>query len=64
MPKGLFALGIVRRTLDEPFLADFLAQERYDPDATFYRDVHRVPAGHVLVATKDGIRTTRFWRPD
>ena len=64
MPKGLFALGIVPRALDEQFLADFLAQERYDPDATFYGDVHRLPAGHVLVATNDGVRTTRFWRPD
>jgi asparagine synthase (glutamine-hydrolysing) len=64
MPKGLFALGVVDRAIDEQFLADFLALERFDPDATFYRDVRRLPAGHALAVTSTGARSWPFWRPD
>lgn len=64
MPKGLFALGVVRRALDEQFLADYLALERFEPGRTFYRDVRRLPPGHVLIITRAGSRLQPFWRPD
>ena len=64
MPRGLFALGLIRRAIDEPFLADMLAQERPAPGGTYFRGVQCVPAGHVLIVTPAGTRALRFWRPD
>lgn len=64
MPRGLFALGVVDRVLDESVLADFLAVERPDQSTSFYRNVRRVPGGHILVATEGGVRVRPFWRPD
>ncbi len=64
MPKGLFASGLTTRTIDEPFLADVLAQERLDPGGSYFRGVKRVPAGHVLVVTADSTRPVRVWRPE
>jgi asparagine synthase (glutamine-hydrolysing) len=64
MPKGLFALGLIARALDERFLADYLAFERFEPGRTFYQNVHRLPPGHVLAVTATGARAWPFWRPE
>jgi asparagine synthase (glutamine-hydrolysing) len=64
MPKGLFASGLVARAIDEPFLADMLAQERLDPEGSYFRGVRRVAAGHALVVTPGSARSVRVWRPE
>lgn len=62
MPKALFAIGL-GRSLDEEFLADYLSFERTEPGATFYRGIRRVPAGHVLIVTRDSSRSHAIWPP-
>lgn len=52
----------VPRDLDERTLLDFLAfGQNIDPARTFYRDVHRVPAGHRLIESDGAVRVERYW---
>jgi asparagine synthase (glutamine-hydrolysing) len=47
--------------LDEVFLGDFLLEGwNGEPARTVYRDIRRVPAGHLLRFTKDGVEVRRF----
>lgn len=48
---------------DEGFLAEVLAGDIADSEGTPYLSVRRVPAGHMLIATGDGARLTRYWEP-
>ncbi len=64
MPKGLFALGVATRAIDEAFLAAVVARRRLDPEATWFRGVRRVLPGHALVVSPRATRTVRFWRPE
>jgi len=51
----------VSTTLDELFIADFLTQGFCDePDRTAFRDVKRLPSGHILNFSSDGIQVRRF----
>lgn len=61
-PTALLCLEHVPATLNEEKLADFLVLLQ-DPVTTFYRDIHRLPAGHAMRADENGIRLTRFWEP-
>jgi asparagine synthase (glutamine-hydrolysing) len=63
MPQALFAAG-AGTAIDEEFLADYLAHERFEPGRTLYRDIRRVPAGHVLIVTARDTRVRRFWPPE
>ena len=51
--------GLERR-LNEPMIADFLADNLNNPDETLFRDVRRVPPAHVLQHDRDG-RAPRAW---
>ena len=59
--RALFRQGPVR--LDEQKLADFLVLLQ-DPESTFFEDVRRVPAGHVLVGEGGRFRLRRYWAPE
>jgi asparagine synthase (glutamine-hydrolysing) len=49
--------------LYEPALADYLAVGNpLEPDRTFFADLRRLPAAHVLVATAAGTRVERYWQ--
>jgi asparagine synthase (glutamine-hydrolysing) len=68
-----FVCGLTIRALwpavGTPRLADrtvaaFLAGETGPADATFFADIHRLPAGHWLEVRRDGaIRRHRYWNP-
>ena len=60
-PKGLFALNFVPRELDRERIADFLVSAPSEPSKTFYRDIHRLAAGHCLVVQSDGVRIRQYW---
>jgi len=59
--KALFAHPSVRRAVREESIAEYLAGIVSDDEATFYQDVHRLPPGHALAATPDGLRTWPYW---
>ena len=63
-----FASGIaaLRRdatdALNDRAIADFLLFSiALDRDATSFRDIHALPAAHVMIASADGIRVRRYW---
>lgn len=53
----------VPRRLDELSLAFHLAGWPPAPGRSFFEDVHRLPAAHLLVATPAGDRLVRYWDP-
>jgi len=64
MPKGLFALPGISRSLDEDFLARSLARLPRPPEATVYRGIKKLPPGHRLVVQNNAIDARPFWEPD
>jgi asparagine synthase (glutamine-hydrolysing) len=63
MPRGLFALPDVTRTIDERNLAAQLALLPSGENGTLYRDVHRVSPGHYMIVTQAGLSSRRYWDP-
>ncbi len=59
--KGLFALPEVPRRLNERRLAAYLWPAFDDRAATFYEGVLRLPPGHCLSVTADGVRQWAYW---
>ena len=65
MPNGLFALGEVRRELNEEKFADFLVLNHAEHETTIYKDVFRVPPAHIMRVASNGATTQhRYWSPD
>ncbi|WP_114392889.1 asparagine synthetase B family protein [Oleisolibacter albus] len=64
MPRGLFAVPEISRTIDDSQLAAYLALLMLEGPDTLYRDIKRVPNGHLLLADADGVRLHRYWNPD
>ncbi len=63
--NGLLALERIEPRLNESRLLDYLVVE-YDRDdeiGTFYRDIHRLPAGHAMSVTERGTKIWRYWEP-
>jgi asparagine synthase (glutamine-hydrolysing) len=49
------------RELDEEFIADFLLGSPYhDPSRTVYRDIRRLPPGHLLELSESGLSVRRI----
>ncbi|HZT26102.1 MAG TPA: asparagine synthase-related protein [Pseudolabrys sp.] len=62
MPNGLFALADVPRRLSEEKFADFLVLNHARHETTIYRDLFRVPPGHILRVSAGGsVVLTRYW---
>ena len=64
MPRGLHALPGIARRLNERKLAQHLTLTSIEPQATFYQDVLRLPTGHWLAVSPQGLATGAFWQPD
>lgn len=64
IPKGLFALPWIKKSINREYIADYLTLAPPDSGSTFYQDVTRLPAGCSLVITPAGMRTTRYWQFD
>ncbi|MGB7373951.1 asparagine synthase-related protein [Pontixanthobacter sp.] len=63
-PKGLFALGDISRELNEEKIADALTLNNADVKNSFYRHVHTLPLGHMLIASRTQFQLERFYHPD
>ena len=62
--KALFALPFVPRRLNELRLAQHLWMWIADGRATFHEEIFRLPGGHHLTATAEGVRVTKYWFPE
>jgi asparagine synthase (glutamine-hydrolysing) len=63
MPKGLHALPELPRAPDAETMAEFLALLPEAGRRTFFEGVERVEPGHVLIVTRDGVASRRWWNP-
>jgi asparagine synthase (glutamine-hydrolysing) len=52
------------RSLDELAVADYLAGRPQDAGRSFFRQIRRLPPGHLAVADATGERLERFWAPE
>jgi asparagine synthase (glutamine-hydrolysing) len=50
--------------VDDVAVGEFLTGLPLDPDRTFAGDVARLPPGHSLVVSEDGVAVERYWQPD
>ncbi|HYD47543.1 MAG TPA: asparagine synthase-related protein, partial [Terriglobales bacterium] len=62
--RGLFAMPGIPRELDELGLAIHLAPLVDDGGPTMWRQVCRLPPGHLLVHDDNGTAVERYWRPE
>jgi asparagine synthase (glutamine-hydrolysing) len=63
MAKGLHALPEVPPAPDCATVAAFVALMPENGTETFFAGIEKVPAGHVVTVTRDGLRSERWWRP-
>lgn len=61
--KGLLALPWIDRAPDETWIGDCLHRLELDNVSTLYAGIRRLPAAHVLVADRHGLRLRRYWSP-
>lgn len=59
---ALLRLPRIDRALDETVLGDLLMLTMGERDRTFYRDIRRVPGGHLVVCTPDRMVIEPFWQ--
>lgn len=61
--KAVLASGAVERSLEPASLLDFLSWEYVPGQATLFRDIRKLPAGHMLIASSSGNITgpTEYW---
>ena len=59
--QAVLSASLVSRELDEEFIADFLLGNPYhNPSRTVYRDIRRLPPGHLLEFSKSGLSVRRI----
>src|SRR5215217_1167187 len=63
MPKGLHALPDIPYAPDEERAAELLALLPETGPRSFFKDVSRVEAGHVVAVTAAGAASRRHWNP-
>lgn len=59
--RALLATGHASRRLDPLGLSLFLARGSARDPHTLLQNVGSLPPGHLLIATRDGVRQTRYW---
>ena len=59
--QGLFALPRVPRRLNEAKLREFLVDLHADVVSSQWEGIERLPPGHRLIVTADGLRVERYW---
>jgi asparagine synthase (glutamine-hydrolysing) len=60
-PKGIFAATGIQREVDLQKLADVLADFYHDAGRSFFKNVHRLPPAHHLLADPTGLKLQRYW---
>jgi asparagine synthase (glutamine-hydrolysing) len=63
-PRGLYALPDVRPIVDETMIAMRLALLPEAGGRSFFRNIQRLPPGHLLVGDRHGVAVRPYWRPD
>ncbi len=56
--------GIRSRTVDPQAVPEFLAAGYVSGDRTFYKEIRKLPPGHLLVWENGTIQVRRYWRQD
>jgi len=62
--KALLQAPQVRRRLRREVLGECLAHTEVYGGETLLEGIHRLPPAHLLLATRDGVRVRRYWRPE
>jgi asparagine synthase (glutamine-hydrolysing) len=60
---ALLRSGVVPSGVSDEKIADYLLVTDNDPESTFFAEIRRLPAGHVLVARDNRTEVTRYWEP-
>jgi asparagine synthase (glutamine-hydrolysing) len=63
MPKGLLALPGLSHSFDQGRLVDCLGAVPPDWTTSFFKEIKRVPPGHLLRVTPDSFECKRYWHP-
>ena len=63
MPVGLHALAEIPRAPDERRMLDFLSARPEAGPQSFFQGIDRVEAGHIVVLSRQGVHTRRYWNP-
>ncbi|HTE20584.1 MAG TPA: lasso peptide isopeptide bond-forming cyclase, partial [Armatimonadota bacterium] len=62
--KALLCVPQVSRRLNEERVGDHVLAVLEDKEATFYRDILRLPPAHSLTVSTDGLRREAYWSLD
>lgn len=63
MPKGLHALAEIPRVPDDRAVAEFITLMPQSAPRSFFKDIDRVEAGHLVKVTRGGLSLQRYWDP-
>jgi asparagine synthase (glutamine-hydrolysing) len=63
-PRGLLAQQQIPRSVNETWVARWLALLPQDDTSTAYAGIERIPPGHVVSLHTNRIRLHRYWRPE
>lgn len=63
MPKGIHAIEQVPYAPDATAMADFIALMPESDDRSFFANIEKVQAGHIVTISKDRFERKRYWSP-
>jgi asparagine synthase (glutamine-hydrolysing) len=63
MPKGLHALPEIPYGPDEQAMAELVTLMPQAGTRSFFKDIARVEAAHIVTARPDGVSSRRYWQP-
>jgi len=61
---AMLALPEVPQELNEGILAEFLSDQFYSMEETFWQNIMRLPAAHLATIDRKGLQARRYWTPD
>lgn len=62
--QAILALPDTPQVLNKSMLAQWLASQWYSLDETFWQNIQRLVAGHLMQVTAAGPKTEQYWSPD
>lgn len=63
-PRALLALPEVPRRLDEAAMATHMIDIPLSPEASFFENIHQIPAAHLALWQPGRFSMRRYWQPD
>ncbi len=61
---AILALPGIKQVFNEGLLAEYLANEWYSRDETFWKGVMRLMGAHHMTVSASGIKIQKYWQPD